>query len=150
LLTVTPDNRQYPDLISGYNQRWAASPESVILVETTAQVVQAVQQAARDGKRITINSAGHCLADFVYNDETQVIIDMRAMKDVYFDPEYSAVAVESGATLLDVYRKLYEFWGITIPAGICYSVGAGGHVSGGGFGVLCRQHGLVVDHLYAV
>ncbi|HET9257222.1 MAG TPA: hypothetical protein VFO16_18765 [Pseudonocardiaceae bacterium] len=26
----------------------------------------------------------------------------------------------------------------------------GGHVSGGGWGMLCRQYGLIIDHLYAV
>ncbi len=150
LVTVTPDDRQYPDLTSGRNQRWVAKPESVVLVETTAQVVHAVQHAVRAGKRITVGSGGHCVEDFVYSDNTQVIIDMGAMQSVYFDPERNAVAVEAGAILLDVYEKLYEFWGVTIPAGICYSVGAGGHVSGGGWGALCRRYGLVVDHLYAV
>ncbi|GAA5015730.1 hypothetical protein GCM10025734_64840 [Kitasatospora paranensis] len=29
-------------------------------------------------------------------------------------------------------------------------MGVGGHVQGGGYGAMCRQHGSVVDHLYAV
>ncbi|MEU6062883.1 BBE domain-containing protein, partial [Streptomyces sp. NPDC047097] len=58
--------------------------------------------------------------------------------------------IEAGAQLLDVYQALYAVWGVTIPGGICYSVAAGGHVSGGGWGLLCRQHGLVIDHLHAV
>jgi len=33
---------------------------------------------------------------------------------------------------------------------MCFQVGAGGHVAGGGWGLLCRSLGLVVDHLYAV
>ncbi|WP_420708863.1 BBE domain-containing protein [Streptomyces sp. NRRL S-378] len=39
---------------------------------------------------------------------------------------------------------------MTLPGGVCHSVGAGGHVSGGGYGLLSRDFGLVVDHLYAV
>lgn len=58
--------------------------------------------------------------------------------------------METGAELLSVYDLLYNVYGVTIPAGICYSVGMGGHVTGGGWGLLCRQHGLVIDHLYAV
>ncbi|HEX5567842.1 MAG TPA: BBE domain-containing protein, partial [Streptomyces sp.] len=91
-----------------------------------------------------------CYEDFVYNADVQVVIDMSEMTSVYYDEQRAAFAVEAGATLLDVYERLYRTWGVVIPAGVCYSVGAGGHVSGGGWGLLCRKHGLVVDHLYAV
>ena len=37
-----------------------------------------------------------------------------------------------------------------MPGGSCYGVGAGGHISGGGYGVLSRLHGLTVDWLSAV
>jgi FAD/FMN-containing dehydrogenase len=39
---------------------------------------------------------------------------------------------------------------VTIPGGSCYSVGAGGHICGGGYGLLSRKYGLTVDHLVAV
>ena len=55
-----------------------------------------------------------------------------------------------GTTLGEVYRKLFLGWGVTLPAGVCPNVGVGGHVLGGGFGFLCRQHGLAADHLYGV
>jgi hypothetical protein len=41
-------------------------------------------------------------------------------------------------------------WGVTIPAGESPHVGIGGHVMGGAFGFLCREHGLAADHLYGV
>jgi FAD/FMN-containing dehydrogenase len=69
---------------------------------------------------------------------------------IYYDPDMGAFAVESGATLGEVYRKLFLGWGVTIPAGISPNIGVGGHVLGGAFGYLCRQHGLAADHLYGV
>jgi FAD/FMN-containing dehydrogenase len=39
---------------------------------------------------------------------------------------------------------------VTLPGGNCYSVGAGGHISGGGYGFLSRLHGLSSDWLTAV
>ena len=39
---------------------------------------------------------------------------------------------------------------MTIPAGESPDLGVGGHVLGGAFGFLCRQHGLAADHLYGV
>ncbi|MGK5559089.1 BBE domain-containing protein, partial [Actinomadura kijaniata] len=50
----------------------------------------------------------------------------------------------------EVYRRLYLGWGVTVPAGTHGQVGVGGHISGGGYGALCRLHGLSVDYLYAV
>src|SRR4028119_1982094 len=56
----------------------------------------------------------------------------------------------SGCTSWDVYELLYKSHGVALPAGSCYSVGLGGHVVGGGYGLMSREHGLTVDHLAAV
>ncbi|MFC4852904.1 FAD-binding oxidoreductase [Actinophytocola glycyrrhizae] len=149
-VVVTPSSQQYPDLVTGMNQRWVGKPEAVCLVSTTRQIVVAVQRAVRAGKRISIRSGGHCLEDFVYNPAVQVVLDLSTMNRIGFDQDRDAFAVEPGATLLEVYEKLYSLWGVTLPGGICYSVGLGGHVAGGGWGLLCRKFGLIVDYLYAV
>ncbi|MBW4717526.1 FAD-binding oxidoreductase [Saccharothrix obliqua] len=147
---VTPADARYPDLVRGLNQRWVGRPDEVVLPTTTAQVADAVREAVRAGRRITAVSGGHCFEDFAFNPEVRVVVNLAALNRVYFDHERGAFAVEAGARLLDVYEKLYRFWGVTLPAGVCYTVGAGGHVAGGGFGFLSRRFGLVVDHLHAV
>jgi hypothetical protein len=147
---VRPDDPQYPDLVSGHNQRWQARPDAVHLVSTTEHVVAAVREAVRTGARVTVRGGGHCYEDFVHDPAVKLIIDTARMNRVYFDPARAAVAVEAGATLLDVYETMYEQWGVTIPAGICHAVGVGGHITGGGWGLLCRKYGLSVDHLYGV
>jgi FAD/FMN-containing dehydrogenase len=58
--------------------------------------------------------------------------------------------VAGGATLWDVYRRFHTAYGVTLPGGSCYSVGAGGHVTGGGYGLLSRRYGLTIDVLHAV
>nr|WP_233841828.1 BBE domain-containing protein [Streptomyces microflavus] len=72
------------------------------------------------------------------------------MNAVEYDYRRRAFVVEAGARLYNVYEALYKGWGVTLPGGICHSVGIGGHVAGGGYGLLSRAHGLVVDHLLAV
>ncbi|WP_420000145.1 FAD-binding oxidoreductase [Streptomyces boninensis] len=148
--TVTPGDARYRDMISGSNGRWKAAPQAIRVPRTTAQVVDAVQEAVRAGKRIAVRSGGHCYEAFVYHSDVEVIIDLSAMNDVDYDTERGAFAVEAGCTLWEVYLELYRTWGVTIPGGTCGSVGAGGHVAGGGYGALCRQAGLTVDHLHAV
>lgn len=149
-ITVTKADRQYEDLVSGLNQRYVAAPDSVRLVSTTEEVVAVVQEAVDRGKRLAVRSSGHCYEDFVHNPEVRIILDMSGMHAVGYDPRLNAIAVESGATNLRTYQTLYPEWGVVVPAGFCYSVAMGGHVSGGAWGPLCRLHGLVVDHLYAV
>ncbi|MFI5528742.1 FAD-binding protein [Kitasatospora sp. NPDC051853] len=149
-VTVRPGDPRYPDLVRGMNQRWSARPEAVHLIDSTERAVQAVQQAVRAGKRISVRSGGHCYEDFVYHSDAQVILDLSEFTEVSWDPQRSAFAVQAGATLLDVYERMYKAYGVIVPAGVCYSVGAGGHVAGGGWGLLARQHGLAADHLYAV
>ncbi|MCE6996410.1 FAD-binding protein [Saccharothrix sp. S26] len=149
-VTVGPGDPRYADLVVGLDRRWVGRPESVRVVSSPRQALDVVQEAVSGRKRLTVRGGGHCYEDFVFNDEVEVVLDLSEMTSVAFDPVHRAFAVEAGATLLDVYELLYKTWGVTIPAGQCYSVGVGGHVAGGGWGLLCRRDGLVVDHLYAV
>ncbi|MFJ5552573.1 FAD-binding protein [Streptomyces sp. NPDC093225] len=150
ITAVTPGDKRYKDLVRGWNQRWVANPETVFLAETTAQVQQVVQTAVKGNKRLTVRGGGHCWEDWVFNPDVRVILDMTKMNKVYFDSAKNAICVEAGSQLLNVYERMYRTWGVIVPAGMCFQVGAGGHVSGGGWGLLCRQLGLVVDHLYGV
>lgn len=147
---VNPGDQQYPDLVQALNPRWVAAPDSVYVVDDPAQIAPIVSSAVRSGSRLTVRSGGHCFEDFVYNSEVKKIIDLTNMNRIYYEPRLNAIAVESGAILLDLYEKLYQTWGVTAPGGVIYSVGVGGHVAGGGWGWLVRRNGLIVDHLYAV
>lgn len=148
--TITPTDPQYVDLTTGNNARYVARPEYVQIITSTEEAREAVQAAVDAGKKVSVRSGGHCFADFVCNPEVEVILDLSAMVGVSYDKEKLAFSVEPGARLSHVYELLFKQWGVTIPGGICYSVGAGGHIVGGGYGLLSRSHGLVVDHLYAV
>ncbi|QNP74829.1 FAD-binding oxidoreductase [Streptomyces roseirectus] len=147
---VTPDDPRYPDLTSGTNQRFVGKPEMIRLITSTEDAVAAVRDAFAAGKRVSLRSGGHCVEDFVYNPEVEVVLDLSQLDEIAFDADRQAFMVSSGALLLNVYERLYRHWGVTIPGGICYSVGVGGHVCGGGYGMLSRTLGLTVDHLYAV
>ena len=148
--TIRPDDPRYTNLTAGNNQRFVARPDYVRMIRSTADAEQALKDAVRQGKRVSVRSGGHCFSDFVCHPEVEVILDLSEMTDISYDEQRRAFAVQPGARLMNIYEQLYKGWGVTIPGGICYSVGAGGHIAGGGYGLLSRDHGLVVDHLYAV
>jgi hypothetical protein len=122
----------------------------VRLASSTNQVVSAVEEAVREGRRLVVTSGGHCLEGFVSDPDARVIIDVSPMKRVYYDSEMHAIAVEAGATVGETFRALFEKWGVVIPLGEYPEIGMGGHVVGGAFGFLCRQLGLAADYLHAV
>ena len=153
---VGPGDPRYEALRRGFNQRWIARPEYVVVASGTADVVAAVNtflaRAAAGSRpgRITVRSGGHCYENFVCGDDVAVIIDVSTMDGVYYDPGMDAYCVEAGATNWHAATQLYRRYGLAVPGGSCYSVGAGGHICGGGYGLLSRLYGLTVDHLYAV
>jgi hypothetical protein len=146
---VSPSDRRYATLSMGFNQRWTSTPAYIQVVGDTRQVVNAVQDALQANRRITVRSGGHCYEDFVSNNPGGVIIDMSQMNGISQDRD-GTVWLEAGCTNWDVYNDLYRRYGVTIPGGSCYSVGIGGLVCGGGFGLLSRTFGLPIDYLKAV
>src|SRR5260370_42588963 len=62
----------------------------------------------------------------------------------------SKYRIAAGAALGDVYTDVFKGYSVTLPGGTCGSVAAGGHISGGGYGLLSRLHGLTSDWLTAV
>ncbi|RDI63522.1 FAD-binding oxidoreductase [Nocardia pseudobrasiliensis] len=135
--------------LRGYNRRFLAQPQRVVLASTGEQVCEAVAAAVQQRMRPAVRAGGHCFDDFVDNPETQVLVDVGQLDEIGWDERYRAFSVGAGARLGAVYAGL-DRWGVTIPAGICQGVGAGGHFSGGGYGPLSRRHGLVADHLFGV
>lgn len=149
-VTIPRGDARYDDLVlRRTSERFFPRPEYFRLPTTTREVERAVADAVRDGKRVTVRSGGHCYENFV-GDGAEVIIDLSAMRQVAFDRRRAAFMIEPGATLWEVYQRLYLGWGVTIPGGQCGGVAAGGHIQGGGYGPLSRQLGSVVDYLYAV
>ena len=136
----------------GFDRRWFAPGLQAVYVPTHADQVADFLTAAitAHGRNVKITSGRHCYENFVYNGTTRAVIDMSALNQVGFDPARNAFFVDAGCENWTVYRTLLNGFNKTLPAGSCYSVGAGGHITGGGYGLLSRLHGLTVDHLSAV
>ncbi len=147
---VLPGDAHYGRYSRGFNQRWVGTPASIALCSDAGQVRQAVQEAVDGGLRLTVRSGGHCYEDFSAGNDGGVIVDLSPMTKVWRDEGTGYYGIESGARLLDVYTTLAEQYGVTIPGGSCSSIGAGGHFTGGGYGLLSRLYGLPVDYLHGV
>lgn len=148
---ITPDDPRYRAVIDRqFNKRFRANPDYVRLAESAGDVIAAVDDAVREGRRLVVTGGGHCLEGFVSDPEARVIVDISPMKGIHYDAEMGAIAVEAGATVGETFQALFERWGVVVPLGEYPGIGMGGHVVGGAFGFLCRQLGLAADYLHAV
>src|SRR6185312_17415969 len=150
-------DRQYPRynfLKLSRNQRWPASADeaaaNIDLCDTAEATAKALQRIIDAGNRPTVRSGGHCYEDFVVNNPNGTIIDLSLLSAQRLPGDGDRYRISPGQQLGEVYLDLYKRYGVTIPAGTCYTVGAGGHLSGGGYGVLSRLFGLTVDWISAV
>lgn len=148
---ITPEDPRYGSLIArSRNTRFVGQPDRIYVPSSAEEVRQIVETAVREKSRLAIRGGGHGLESLVDNPVVRTLVDLSRIDDVQYDTEQQAFSVGAGALAGSVYRSLYLGWGVAIPAGTCASVGLGGYVLGGGFGALCRKHGLIVDHLQAI
>lgn len=135
---VDKSDPRYETLIRGFNLRWVGKPKYIEVCGDAEQVRRTVQQAVDEKLRVTVRSGGHCYENFAVGNDGGVIVDMAPMSRVYYDAERKAYCIEAGATLWNAIWNLYKEYGKAIPGGSCYSVGAGGHITGG-YGLLSRN-----------
>ena len=145
---------RYQVLEKGHNLRYPVSAQdaadSIELCESAEDVVTALQRIVDSGRRPTIRSGGHCYEDFAVSNTGGSIIDLSLLTATHMPQDGGRYRISPGQTLSGAYLDLYKRYDVTIPGGSCGSVGAGGHISGGGYGLLSRLHGLTVDWLSAV
>lgn len=150
---IIPSNGWFDSLLRGFNQRWAANDcEIIYLPTTTADVATALAEVVEqyDPGQLSVRSGGHCYENFVCRDGIKAIVDLRLMNGTEWMPSRNAFVVEPGAGNWDGAKTLNSAFGKAIPGGSCYSVAAGGHIMGGGYGLLSRLHGLTIDWLTGV
>ncbi|KAL6198523.1 hypothetical protein ACLB2K_028312 [Fragaria x ananassa] len=77
-----------------------------------------------------------------------IVLDMFNHRSININLADESALVQSGATLGEIYyaistkSKVHGF-----PAGVCLTLGAGGHFTGGGYGNMMRKYGLSVDNI---
>jgi hexose oxidase len=151
-LVFNPDSPSFQSLTQGFNGRWSApNARQIYLPLTEAGVESATQQIfeAGYGRHFKVRGGAHCYEDFVFNAGVEAILDLSLLNGVGFDSDRGVFYAQGGANNFDLQHSLIRF-GKTLPAGSCPTVGLGGHICGGGYGVLSPLYGLTVDWLTGV
>ncbi|EOA40125.1 hypothetical protein CARUB_v10008827mg [Capsella rubella] len=135
------------------NKRFTSPNYKKLLAIVTAKHVSHVQAtvvcAKSNGIQIRIRSGGHDYEGLSYMSSVPfVILDMFNLRSITVDVSNKKAWIQAGATLGELYTKISDASKmLAFPAGVCATVGAGGHISGGGYGNLMRKYGITVDHV---
>ncbi|WP_192798557.1 FAD-binding protein [Brucella anthropi] len=155
-VTINAEDPRYETLKRGFNLRWPEDEKDaaaeIYICKTERDVHNALEAAIRKKMRPTVRSGGHCYEDFVSKNKGGVIIDIGLMSgfEILDDSNKHRYKLLAGSQNWNSAVELYKSENKCLPGGSCYSVGAGGHISGGGYGLLSRLHGLTVDWVAAV
>lgn len=125
-----------------------------ILVPSSIEDIQIVIKNARDAMiPVALRTGGHQYSGASSTDKRGILLDL---KETFRRPgvDLKLVKTDGKAYLhTSVSYKLgevFEFFkhnGIFMPTGQCREVHVGGHVQSGGFGMLARSLGLLVDYV---
>ncbi|KAI8524581.1 hypothetical protein RHMOL_Rhmol13G0160300 [Rhododendron molle] len=150
-----PTNSSFQTVLQSYvrNRRFnrSTTPKPLLIVtpKTETHVSYAVLCAQAINIQLKIRSGGHDYDGISYvSDQPFIILDMFNLRSISIDLPTQTAWVQAGAQLGELYYQIStKSKTLGFPAGVCPTVGVGGHLSGGGYGNMLRKYGLSVDHV---
>ncbi|KAI3915183.1 hypothetical protein MKX01_035442 [Papaver californicum] len=150
----TQNNASYENILrsSERNERFfkARQPKYIVTATHESHVQASVICCKKHGLDLKVRSGGHDTEGLSYVSDAPsfAILDLSQYRNITVDVNDGTAWIQAGATLGEVYYKIAEkskTYGF--PAGVAPTVGAGGHISGGGVGFLVRKYGLSADRV---
>ncbi|KAM6551772.1 hypothetical protein CsatB_001580 [Cannabis sativa] len=103
------------------------------------------------GLKLRVRSGGHDYEGVSYASISQTpfaVIDLINLRRIEVNIEDNSAWVQAGATNGELYYRISQKSRVhAFPAGLCTSLGIGGHITGGGYGSLLRKYGLAADNV---
>lgn len=133
-MAAYPNNARYADIL----------PQAIAMCANQQDVQLCIRWARDHRQKFAIRSGGHNYAGF--STTTGLLIDVKAMNKVWFDPAQNKGWIEAGANNQNM-ADAFSGSTFAIPSGRCPTVGASGLVLGGGWGFAATHAGLTCDSL---
>ncbi|WCJ24355.1 FAD-binding Berberine family protein [Euphorbia peplus] len=151
----TPANSLFTTALTNYtrNLRFTtpSTPKPITILKASheSHVQAAIACCKEVGLQMRIRSGGHDYDGLSYVSEVPfIILDMSNMRKIEIDVAQETATAQAGASLGELYYRIAEKSNVlAFPAGVCATLGLGGHISGGGYGNMMRKYGLSIDHV---
>ncbi|CAN0911631.1 Berberine bridge enzyme-like 17 [Linum grandiflorum] len=150
-----PNNSSFPTVLNAYirNRRFMGPDTSkplAIVTPTRESHVQATVLCSKLNRlQLRTRSGGHDYEGLSYRSPSPfVLLDLNNLRSIDIDLASETAWVQSGATLGELYYSIAnKSKSHAFPAGVCPTIGVGGHIVGGGYGNLLRKYGLSIDNV---
>ncbi|EOY25661.1 FAD-binding Berberine family protein [Theobroma cacao] len=151
----TPQNPSYSSVLQSsirnlrFNETFTPKPFLILTAKHESHIQAAIVCARKDNIQMKIRSGGHDYEGLSYVATVPFfVLDMFNLRSIDVDVANETAWVQTGATLGEVYYRISEKSKTHgFPAGVCPTVGVGGHFGGGGYGNMMRKYGLSVDNI---
>ncbi|HEX5370305.1 MAG TPA: FAD-binding oxidoreductase [Dehalococcoidia bacterium] len=142
---LTESDSGYDEARQIWNGMFDKRPGLIARCVSAGDVIAAVNYARDNNLLIAVRGGGHSFPGYSVC-EGGMMIDLSPMRSIRVDPESKTARAEPGVLWAEIDREA-EVFGLATPGGMISHTGIAGLTLGGGFGWLCRKHGLVVDNL---
>ncbi|KAK8587217.1 hypothetical protein V6N12_021723 [Hibiscus sabdariffa] len=151
----TRKNSSYDSVLDStlWNLRFNTTntPKPLVIVKPTqiSQIQATIHCSRKHGLQTRTRSGGHDYEGLSFTAKVPfVIIDLSNFRTVDVDVENRVAWVQAGATLGEIYYRIAEKNNsLAFPSAVFHTIGIGGHISGGGIGLLLRKYGTAGDNV---
>lgn len=144
---ILPEDENYDIGRKVFLGQFDRKPGVIFRPADARDIARIVTYASDAGMELAVRSGGHSFSGHS-SSEGGIVLDLRKMKSLEFDPQNLTAWAESGLTTGE-YTRSAAAHGLATGFGDTASVGIGGITLGGGIGYLVRRNGLTIDVLLA-
>lgn len=134
-----------------FSEPLTPKPELIFTPLNKSHVAAGVICSKKVGFNLRVRSGGHDYEGLSYVSRIEtpfIVMDLVKFRSISVNRDDKTAWVEVGATLGELYYRIAEKSKVHgFPAGTCASVGIGGHITGGGYGLMLRKYGLAADNV---
>ncbi|TXG50911.1 hypothetical protein EZV62_023435 [Acer yangbiense] len=156
-IIYTPNNSSFTSVLESraqlprFTEPSVPKPELIFTPLSESHVQAAVICSKELGIHMRVRSGGHDFEGVSYVSIIEspfIVLDLTYLRSISVNINDNSAWVQVGATLGELYYRIAEKSNVHgFPAGICPTVGVGGHIIGGGYGILLRKYGLAADNV---
>lgn len=144
---LQPGDAEYEETVSIDNGRIQFKPRLIIFPAVIEDVKIGLKFAITHNVAFSVKGGGHSAAGYCLN-EGGVVMAMKNLNKITFNPKNETVTAEMGVIWYDVYKFMQATGTGLIPVGGgCPTVAPPGFMLGGGYSFVSRSYGMSIDNL---